>query len=57
MDKPGFLLRALAVASLAALPAPVAASGSSDMARWRAEAARVTITRDDWGIPPRPRSN
>ncbi len=22
-----------------------------DMARWRAEAARVTITRDDWGIP------
>ncbi len=24
---------------------------SADMARWRAEAARVTITRDDWGIP------
>jgi acyl-homoserine-lactone acylase len=23
----------------------------ADMARWRAEAARVTITRDDWGIP------
>lgn len=28
-------------------PDPAAA----DMARWRAEAARVTITRDDWGIP------
>jgi acyl-homoserine-lactone acylase len=25
--------------------------GSADMARWRAQAARVTITRDDWGIP------
>jgi acyl-homoserine-lactone acylase len=24
---------------------------SADMARWRAQAARVTITRDDWGIP------
>jgi acyl-homoserine-lactone acylase len=23
----------------------------ADMARWRAQAARVTITRDDWGIP------
>jgi acyl-homoserine-lactone acylase len=28
-------------------PDPAAA----DMARWRAQAARVTITRDDWGIP------
>lgn len=28
-------------------PDPAAA----DMARWRAEASRVTITRDDWGIP------
>jgi acyl-homoserine-lactone acylase len=24
---------------------------SAEMARWRAQAARVTITRDDWGIP------
>jgi|GEM_PF-1730066 acyl-homoserine-lactone acylase len=23
----------------------------SDLARWSREAARVTITRDDWGIP------
>src|SRR5690349_10152389 len=27
-----------------------AAAPPADMARWRAEAARVTITRDDWGI-------
>ena len=35
-----------------ALLAPVllAAHASPDLARWRAEAARVTITRDDWGI-------
>src|SRR5665213_1556520 len=30
---------------LVAAPAP-----GSDLARWRAEAARVTIVRDDWGI-------
>ncbi len=28
----------------------VTAASSPDLARWRAEAARVTITRDDWGI-------
>ncbi|MDB5673516.1 MAG: penicillin amidase, partial [Sphingomonas bacterium] len=33
----------------AALAFPVAAH-ADDMARWRGEAARVTITRDDWGI-------
>ncbi len=34
--------------ALALLAAPAAAQ--TDLARWRAEAARVTITRDDWGI-------
>ena len=43
-----FPLLALAVLTMApSAPDPAAA----DMARWRAEAARVTITRDDWGIP------
>jgi acyl-homoserine-lactone acylase len=32
------------------LAAPAAAQPNGDMARWRAEAARVTIVRDDWGI-------
>jgi acyl-homoserine-lactone acylase len=27
------------------------ASAQSDLSRWQQEAARVTITRDDWGIP------
>ena len=27
-----------------------AAASPTEMARWRAEAGRVTITRDDWGI-------
>lgn len=36
---------------VAALLATTAAAPDPDMARWRAEAARVTITRDDWGIP------
>ncbi|MDQ3080063.1 MAG: penicillin acylase family protein [Pseudomonadota bacterium] len=52
MDRPSHHLRTLVIAaSLAALPAPLAASGPTDLARWRAEAARVTITRDDRGIP------
>lgn len=38
------LIFAAFLATTAAAPAP-------DMARWQAEAARVTITRDDWGIP------
>ena len=41
------LLLAPLLLSLTATAAPV----DADMARWRAEAARVTITRDDWGIP------
>ena len=36
---------------VAALLATTAAAPDPDMARWKAEAARVTITRDDWGIP------
>ncbi len=35
--------------ALALLAFPAAAQ-PGDLARWRAEAARVTITRDDWGI-------
>ena len=35
----------------AALLATGAAAPDPDMTRWQAEAARVTITRDDWGIP------
>ncbi|MBN2973028.1 penicillin acylase family protein [Roseomonas aeriglobus] len=42
MRNPVILLSALAIA--AAAPDP-------DMTRWQAQAARVTITRDDWGIP------
>src|SRR5258706_2609893 len=38
----------LAIAALA-LPTTVLAQ-SAPQARWKAEAARVTITRDDWGI-------
>ncbi|MEH3037959.1 MAG: penicillin acylase family protein [Sphingomonas adhaesiva] len=39
------LLLAL-LATTAAVPAP-----APETARWQAQAARVTITRDDWGIP------
>jgi acyl-homoserine-lactone acylase len=35
----------------ASLLVTTAAAPVSDMVRWQAEAARVTITRDDWGIP------
>src|ERR671921_1215688 len=38
----------LILASLAAAPAP--AAPRSEQARWRQQAQRVTITRDDWGI-------
>ncbi|MBW6522769.1 penicillin acylase family protein [Sphingomonas sp. RHCKR47] len=38
------LLLAVAMTNVAAAPDP-------DRARWQAQAARVTITRDDWGIP------
>ncbi|WP_213978863.1 penicillin acylase family protein [Sphingomonas sp. dw_22] len=36
---------------LLAMLTTAASAPDTDMARWRAEAARVTITRDDWGIP------
>ncbi|SEH02280.1 acyl-homoserine-lactone acylase [Nonomuraea solani] len=34
-----------------ALPAEAQALVTPELAAWRAQAARVTITRDDWGIP------
>jgi len=44
-------LRTLAIAaSLAVLPSIATAATPSELARWRSEAARVTITRDDWGV-------
>ena len=39
------LLLLLLLSACATAPAPI-----SDLARWRAQAERVTITRDDWGI-------
>ena len=50
MDKPLRRLRNPLLAFILLLPLPVQAASPSDMARWKAEAARVTITRDDWGI-------
>src|SRR5215213_9317986 len=38
------------VACTSHVKSPAPPSGSADLARWRAQAARVTITRDDWGI-------
>jgi acyl-homoserine-lactone acylase len=35
---------------LLVLATPAASQPRSEAARWRAEAARVTIVRDDWGI-------
>ncbi len=42
-----FLSTILAIAALAAFPAP---AQTSDAARFAAEASRVTVVRDDWGI-------
>ncbi|HEU0043325.1 penicillin acylase family protein [Sphingomonas sp.] len=39
-----FLLASLSVALLGAAPVP------TDLGRWQTQAARVSITRDDWGI-------
>jgi acyl-homoserine-lactone acylase len=51
MDRPALFIRKLLIAaSLFVLPASAAAAEPSELARWRGEAARVTITRDDWGI-------
>ncbi|MGU3391158.1 penicillin acylase family protein [Sphingomonas sp. M1A8_2b] len=39
-------------ALLSAAPASAATNGpAADVARWRTQSSRVTITRDDWGIP------
>ncbi|SDZ15300.1 acyl-homoserine-lactone acylase [Micromonospora pattaloongensis] len=46
---------AAGAAAVAALPSggasAAAATNAPDLARWRRQAAHVTITRDDWGIP------
>uniref|UniRef100_UPI0035CBF4DB penicillin acylase family protein n=1 Tax=uncultured Sphingomonas sp. TaxID=158754 RepID=UPI0035CBF4DB len=39
------------LALLAAAPTAAPGAPPTDLARWRAEAARVTIARDIWGIP------
>ena len=39
-----------AILALGASSATIAAPAADDAARWKAEAADVTITRDDWGI-------
>ena len=49
MPKVAFLL-VLALAACTSYPSPSAPSAASELARWRAQAGRVTITRDDWGI-------
>ena len=46
-------LGAILLLALVACSAPRSSSAQAapgDLARWRAQAARVTITRDDWGI-------
>ncbi len=44
-------MRVLTMLAAAAVFANTArAADTADLARWRAESARVTITRDDWGI-------
>ncbi|MEV4351038.1 penicillin acylase family protein [Actinoplanes sp. NPDC049596] len=42
---------AVAVVGLPPGAATAAGKDTSEVARWRKQAARVTITRDDWGIP------
>lgn len=43
-------MRKFAAAALAPLLFLLTAASPPELARWRAEASRVTITRDDWGI-------
>lgn len=57
MDKPlnrfrnlAVVLAALILAPAAARPPGVAPKPASEPQRWAAQAARITITRDDWGI-------
>src|SRR5689334_4601746 len=49
MKKLGLVLALLGAVSVSSSAAPQSASG--DAARWKAEAANVTIVRDTWGIP------
>ena len=48
--RPLFLAPLLLTLSAASLPPIASPTPPADVARWRAQAARVTITRDDWGI-------
>ncbi|MFN2472488.1 MAG: penicillin acylase family protein [Sphingomicrobium sp.] len=51
MDRPATPLRKLLLASaLVALASPALGSTPAETARWRTEASRVTIARDEWGI-------
>jgi acyl-homoserine-lactone acylase len=50
MSRIGKLLLISAACAALAGPALAAPAASGDMARWTAAAARVRITRDDWGI-------
>ena len=43
-------MRRLIALLLFLIAAPLAAQTPAELAAWRAQAARVTITRDDWGI-------
>ena len=43
-------MRTLLLAFVLMLSAPSTAATPSELQRWQAQAARVTITRDDWGI-------
>ncbi len=45
-----FTTALICISWLLLTPTIAAASADGDTARWRAEAARVTIVRDDWGI-------
>jgi len=45
------VLLCVALASTSAAQSPSPAPSPADLARWSREAASVTITRDDWGIP------
>lgn len=48
---PNFAVSLLAAATIALAPAKPSAPAPADVARWEATAARVTIIRDNWGIP------
>ena len=43
-------MRKLVAPALAPLLFLLTAASRPELARWQAEASRVTITRDDWGI-------